>query len=404
MERSGADLVLVGGGGAAVCVLHRLALARRAVVRSGQQGLDGPPLRVVVVDPLDRFASLPDDRTWSFWERPGAGEDLFPFADRTWEALLVAGPDRAVEVDLSPTHRYRTLRASTYYRAVRDVVAEPAARLELVHVTAPVERVEQRGEQVRVHAGGHEVTAPWVLTSATLSGDTPPKPRTVLWQHFLGAMVRVVPGAIEEDRAVLMDLRAPQPPRGTGFGYLLPMGDGTALVEYTVLAPGPADPALMRHGLDAYLRALGLASAPVLRPEEGAIPMTDARHRTRDPRRPRVVRIGTVGGATRASTGYTFTAMQRQAAAVAAALGAGRAPVPPPAYPARHRLVDAVLLRGLLSGDVDGTRFFPLLFASNPVPRVLDFLDGLTTPAQDLALMASVPALPMVRAAMARRV
>ena len=196
----------------------------------------------------------------------------------------------------------------------------------------------------------------------------------------------------------------PQPPRGTGFGYLLPMGDGTALAEYTVLAPGPADPQLMRSGLEAYLDALGLSSAPRLRPEEGSVPMTDARHRTRDGDGSRVVRIGTVGGATRPSTGYTFTAMQRQAVAVADALARGHDPVPPPAYPARHRLVDAVLLRGLLSGEVDGTRFFPLLFERNPVPRVLDFLDGLTSPGQDLALMASVPPVPMIRAAAARRV
>jgi lycopene beta-cyclase len=393
--RSGADLVLVGGGGAAVGVLHRLALSRRE--RPG-----GPPLRVVVVDPLDRLATLPDDRTWSFWQRRGTGDDLFAFADRTWDRLLVAGPDRVVEVDLAPTHRYRTLRSSTYYRAVRDLVADPAARIELVHVPAPVERVEQRGAQVRVVAGDHELTTSWVLTSAPLPGDTPPRPRTALWQHFRGVVVQVAPGEVDEETAVLMDLRAPQPPRGTGFGYLLPMGDGTALAEYTVLAPGAADDERLRSGLAAYLDAVGLAGAPVLRPEEGSIPMTDARHRTRDRGRDRVVRIGTVGGATRPSTGYTFTAMQRQAAAVAAALRGGRDPVPPPAYPSRHLRADALLLRGLLSGDIDGSRFFPLLFDRNPVARVLDFLDGLTTPAQDLALIASVPPGPMLLAGIRR--
>ena len=396
MQTTDADLVLVGGGGAAVCVLHRLALGRR-------EGAAGTPaLRVVVVDPLDRLATLPDDRTWSFWERVGDGADPFPFADRTWDALLVAGPDRVVGVDLAPTHRYRTLRSSTYYRAVRDLVADPAAGLEVVHVAAPVERVEQRGRRVLVVAGDQEVVAPWVLTSAPLPGDARPRPRTALWQHFSGTVVRVTPDEVDESRAVLMDLRVPQPPRGTGFGYLLPMGDGTALVEYTELAPGAAEDERLEAGLEGYLDALGLGSAERLRPEQGSIPMTDARHRTRDRGRDRVLRIGTVGGATRPSTGYTFTAMHRQASAVAAAVRDGRDPVPPPAYPARHLRADALLLRGLLSGDIDGSRFFPVLFERNPVARVLDFLDGLTSPAQDLALIASVPPAPMVRAGLRR--
>ena len=356
----------------------------------------------MVVDPLDRLATTPDDRTWSFWERTGTGDDVLAFADRTWRSLRVAGPDRVVDVDLAPTHRYRTLRSSTYYAAVRDLLDDPAAGIDLVHVAATVHGVAGDEDGVRVAAGEVEVAAPWVLTSAPLPGDEPARPRTALWQHFLGAVVSTDGSDVDHDRAVLMDLRVPQPPPGTGFGYLLPMGDGTALAEYTVLAPGPADPALMRAGLGAYLHDLGLSSAARLRAEQGSIPMTDARHRTRDRLRPRVVRIGTVGGATRASTGYTFAAMQRQAVAVADALCGGRAPVPPPAYPARHRLVDAVLLRGLLSGDVDGTRFFPLLFERNPVPRVLDFLDGLTSAREDLALMASVPPVPMLRAAVAR--
>ena len=75
---------------------------------------------------------------------------------------------------------------------------------------------------------------------------------------------------VDHDRAV-MDLRVPQPPRGTGFGYLLPMGDGTALAGVTVLAPGPSDPALMRAGLDDYLHDLGLSSAARLRVEQGSI-------------------------------------------------------------------------------------------------------------------------------------
>ena len=75
---------------------------------------------------------------------------MLAFADRTWTSLRVAGPDRVVDVDLAPTHRYRTLRSSTYYAAVRDLVADPAAGIDLVHVAAAVhEVVARRGRRPR---------------------------------------------------------------------------------------------------------------------------------------------------------------------------------------------------------------------------------------------------------------
>jgi lycopene beta-cyclase len=123
--------------------------------------------------------------------------------------------------------------------------------------------------------------------------------------------------------------------------------------------------------------------------------MTDAPFPRRVGRR--VLRLGAAGGATRPSTGYTFSAAQRQAAGVAAALRAGRDPVPPRAYPRRHAALDAVLLRALDRGGLDGARFFTDLLARQPTERVLRFLDGESSPAQELAVMAAAPRAPMLR-------
>jgi lycopene beta-cyclase len=90
--------------------------------------------------------------------------------------------------------------------------------------------------------------------------------------------------------------------------------------------------------------------------------------------------------------------MQRQAAAVATDLLAGRPPRPRPAYPARHRWMDSVLLRALDGGLVDGPDLFARLLLGNPPSRVLRFLDGLSSPADELRVMASTPTLPMARA------
>jgi lycopene beta-cyclase len=90
--------------------------------------------------------------------------------------------------------------------------------------------------------------------------------------------------------------------------------------------------------------------------------------------------------------------MQRQADVVARALLDGCDPEPPAPYPGRHRWMDAVLLRALDRGHVEGADLFVRLFDRNPPERVLRFLDGRTGPAEDLALMATSPAPAMARA------
>jgi lycopene beta-cyclase len=181
---------------------------------------------------------------------------------------------------------------------------------------------------------------------------------------------------------------------------VLPSGPRRALVEYTEFSAARLPDAQYDRALHAYLhRRFGATPRDYVIDaiEDGAIPMTDAVHDRRAGAQ--TFRIGAAGGATRGSTGYTFAAMQRQAAAMAAALLAGREPLPPLAYPPRHRWMDAVMLRAFDRGQVGGPELFVRLFDRNPPQRVLRFLDGATSPLEDLALMRTAPVPTMLRAA-----
>jgi lycopene beta-cyclase len=200
--------------------------------------------------------------------------------------------------------------------------------------------------------------------------------------------------------AILMDFQVPQPEPGVAFAYCLPLDDRRALVEYTEFSRDRLPSAGYDRALGDYLRRRWSVETgrgvEVEAVEDGVIPMTDAPFARRAGRR--VFRLGTAGGATRPSTGYTFAAMNRQADVVAERLLAGRTPVPPPPYPARHRWMDAVLLRALDRGYVRGPELFTGLFAANPSDRVVRFLDGLSGPGDELALMRTTPVTPMLRA------
>ncbi|MBO4209755.1 lycopene cyclase family protein [Micromonospora echinofusca] len=371
------DLALVGGGGAASLVLAAL----------DRHGVDG--LRIAVVDPVHRRGQ---DRTWAFWDRPG--NDLDPLLSASWRQVEVTtGTGRRV-LDLSPL-RYAMLRSAPVYARA----AEAERRLGVRRVSAGVRSLDDDGDRVVIGCAGPDggpLRASWVLDSRPCP---PVRPGRTTWlQHFRGWWVESDRPAFDPDRAVLMDFRTPQPARGVSFGYVLPVDDRYALIEYTEFSPTLLSGRQYDEALGRYRDLLGLdpARLRVREVENGVIPMTDAPFARRPS--PRVVRLGTAGGATRPSTGFTFAAMYRQADQVARALAEGRAPVPAPAYPGRHRWMDAVALRALDRGLVGGPEFFARLFDRNPAERVLRFLDGATTPAEDLAVMRSTSLLPMVAA------
>ncbi|ANN16863.1 lycopene cyclase [Amycolatopsis orientalis] len=129
------------------------------------------------------------------------------------------------------------------------------------------------------------------------------------------------------DTAVFMDWRAAE----SGFLYVLPLGDGTVLVEETSLARKPGLPlGLLAARLRARLAAAGLA--PRGREERVRI-VLDAPV----PRRGRTVPFGAAGGLVHPATGYSVATSMRLAEPVADAVARTWERGPAEAAAAAHR-------------------------------------------------------------------
>ncbi|WP_432009885.1 lycopene cyclase family protein [Streptomyces cucumeris] len=377
------DIVIVGAGAAGLSLAYRLCA----------QPWDAPSPQVTLVDappgPL-----RPPERTWCYWEPPGGEFDEVLTA--SWERLRVRGPDGETVQGQPAGLRYKMLRSGDFEAFVaRRTGRCPGFR----QVAAAVHTVTDApgGAEVR---GTGPAGEPVVLRARWAFDSRPPRPlppaRTTLLQHFRGWFIRTPLPRFDPAVADLMDFRTPQPPRGLSFGYVLPSGPCEALVEYTEFSPAVLDDTGYDRALTHYARqVLGLDRFEVTAVEQGVIPMTDARF----PRRTgaAVFRIGTAGGATRPSTGYTFATVQRQSRAAAEAWRRGRPPVPPRPHRPRARAMDAVLLRALAAGRVDGAAFFTGLFRQVPMERLLRFLDGRTRAAEDFAIGLRTPVPAMLR-------
>ncbi|MGW3440738.1 lycopene cyclase family protein [Streptomyces bacillaris] len=374
------DVVIVGAGAAGLSLAYHLCAPGGAV-----------PLSVLLVDappgPL-----RPPPRTWCYWEPPGGPYDCALAG--SWPRLRVRAADGSPTVSDPSPFRYKMLRSDAFETLVgRRLSDAPGFRRIEAEVTA-VRDTPDGGAEVLTEGGQVLVRGRRVFDSRP-PRRLPPA-RTTLLQHFTGWFVRTERPAFDPATADLMDFRTPQPPRGLSFGYVLPLDPHTALVEYTEFSPAPLTPDGYRRALHHYTRqVLGLGEFHITAQERGIIPMTDGRLPSRAGRS--VYRIGTAGGATRPSTGYTFAAVQRQTRTVADDLRAGRGPRTTAPYGAWPRAMDAVLLRALDSGRVTGADFFTRLFRAVPGERLLRFLDGRSRLREDLAIGLRTPVVPMLR-------
>jgi lycopene beta-cyclase len=105
----------------------------------------------------------------------------------------------------------------------------------------------------------------------------------------------------------------------------------------------------------------------------------------------KVIYIGTAGGQTKASTGYTFSNMQKHARRIAKGLAQNDPRLLISPTPNKFRFYDSTLLRVLQEQRIDGADVFYRLFKKNPADRIFRFLDNESSLFDELAIMLSAP-------------
>jgi len=90
----------------------------------------------------------------------------------------------------------------------------------------------------------------------------------------------------------------------TRFMYVLPTSSTEALLEYTLFSKDLLSKDEYENEIETYLHKLGITEYEIVEKEQGTIPMTSYqfwKHNTKN-----ILNIGSAGGWTKASTGYTF--------------------------------------------------------------------------------------------------
>jgi lycopene beta-cyclase len=369
------DYIFAGAGCAALSLLHRMV---------GEGLVAGK--RILLVDAAGKDQN---DRTWCFWEEgPGPFEAI---VQQRWSQLDFHATSFSRTLDIAP-YQYKVIRGIDFYRHCR----EAAAPFDTIHfLQAKVERTATEDGRAILEAAGRKFFAPYLFNSI-YTKPALAKGKHWLLQHFKGRLIETAAPAFDPGRATLMDFRVGQE-EGTTFMYVLPFSERQALVEYTLFTGRLLPQEAYDRALGHYIgERLGIRNYTVREEEFGVIPMTNHSF----PRRQgAVLNLGTAGGRTKGSSGYTFRAIQKHSAMIVESLRRAGHPFGVEAEPGRFHFYDSVLLDILAQRSLEGSDIFADLFRRNDPRKVLRFLDNESSLTEELRIIATLPTLPFARAA-----
>jgi len=372
------DYIITGGGCAGLSLAVRLM--QSAALRS----------KSILI--IDREKKTTNDRTWCFWEEK---PDLFePVVYRSWKSLHFYGEGFSKKLDIAP-YRYKMIRGLDFYRHCYTLLQQQA---NVQFLYADVEHIANQPGAVAVQAGGKTHEAGYVFTSIVQTEPRIPANHHYLRQHFKGWVIETPRPFFKPDEATLMDFRVSQQ-HGTTFVYVLPVSETRALVEYTLFTKDLLPPEAYNRALQDYIAAfLKITDYRIEEEEFGIIPMTDYPFARPDGR---IIPIGTAGGQTKASSGYTFRNIQKHAARLVHRLEQTGTPALTHSFSSRRfKWYDATLLNILAKGELGGHRIFTRLFQRGNPQTMLKFLDNETTLLEDTRVMRRLPTAPFAKAAM----
>lgn len=343
---------------------------------------------------VDKEPKVKNDRTWCFWEEENGFFDDIVF--KKWKSISFLSNEFSSSLNIAP-YQYKMIRGVDFYRFCFEEIAKHD-NVEIVYGDVKewsfvkdiiVLRIDEK--EVRLLNSGTQV-----FNSIYIPGESGRKTIKLL-QHFKGWLIETSKPSFDPGEATIMDFRVHQD-HGTTFAYVLPFSETTALVEYTLFTKE----LLTKEQYDAELKNyigkhLGIKDYTIADEEFGIIPMTNEKFLFR---KNNAWQIGTAGGQTKASSGYTFQFIQKQSQQIVDCLIAGKPLNDIPGTAKRFRFYDNTFLHILYHNKLPGEKVFSRLFKKNKPQQVLRFLDNESSLSEELKIISSLPTGPFLKAAL----
>jgi len=348
------DYIIIGGGCAGLSLAYELEVNEKLKDKT-----------LAIIETREEYKR---DKTWSFWRVFNHNFD--DCVIKSWNNFTINSPDSSHELT-SKKFPYQSIDSGKFYKKINSKLSTNS------NISFFKNLSEINSENSIIFNSVHEKELD----------------KSKLWQHFQGIEIETPKNIFDEEIINLMDFNCDQR-NDVHFFYTLPFSKNKALIETTWLSD-LEDQSLMDYDLqlENYIRNnLGIKNYKINFTERGAIPLFHPLVKNNE----KTVYIGSAGGMTRLSTGYTFLNIQEHSKYIVENIdkiekikmyNLGK----------KYQFLDKIFLRVLKDNpDKMPKIFFKMFKASSSC--VIKFLSNKSNIFEDINIIGRMPKLIFIKA------
>jgi len=325
-----------------------------------------------------------NDRTWGLWDNKA--NVLDSIVHKSWDHAEFIGKSFKKHFLLEP-YKYKMIKAIDFYSHFLNKVKN-AKNFE--YVNASIFEIVSNSTSNYVSTSIGNFKSKLIFSSLPKNNKNDFSRYPLLHQSFIGWTIEAEKDVFDEKTMTLMDFDRDQKDE-TRFIYVLPFSSKQALVEYTLFSDKIISDQDYEKGIKEYLKKKGIDKFNVIEKEKGNIPMTCFPFKKSNTNK--LIHIGTAGGWTKPSTGYTIKNAIEKTKEITSLIKSNKSLEH---FNKNNRFwyYDLILLDVLIATKGNGYKAFSYMFKRNNPIRILKFLDEKTSVFEEVPILLSVNKVP----------
>ena len=348
------DFIIIGGGCAGLSLAYELEINDKLKEKT-----------LAIIETREEYKR---DKTWSFWKM--FEHNFQDCVIKSWNNFTINTSEGFHELS-NKSFPYQSINSEKFYKKINS-------KLRL-------------NPNVSFFKNLNEINLENSLVfNSVFKGELD---KSKLWQHFQGIEIETSKNIFDDEIVNLMDFNCDQK-NDVHFFYTLPFSKNKALIETTWLSD-LEDQHLMDYDLqlENYIKNnLGIKSYKINFIEKGAIPLFYPSFNNDE----KTINIGSAGGMTRLSTGYTFLNIQEHSKYIVKNIDKIEK-LREYSLGKKYHFLDKIFLRVLKNNpDKMPKIFFKMFKASSSC--VIKFLSNKSNIFEDINIIGRMPKLIFMRA------
>ena len=348
------DYIIIGGGCAGLSLAYELEVHEKLKDKT-----------LAIIEPKQEYKK---DKTWSFWKVvPHNFDDC---VKKNWENFSINIPGKTNYLECK-NYPYQSIDSGLFYQKINNRLKEN----KNISFFKDITEINTRNS--------------FIFNSV----PEIKKNHLNLWQHFCGVEIETKNNFFDEEIFNLMDFDCEQR-ESVHFFYTLPYSKNKALIETTWLSRmNDNSQKDYDNQIKEYIeKHLKIKSYEIYYKEEGAIPLFYPSNKNEKNK----INIGTAGGMTRLSTGYTFLNIQEHSKYIRENIknisNTQRFEINK-----KYQFLDEIFLRVLSEHPDKMSDIFFNMFKTSP-KTVIKFLSNKSDFFEDLSIILRMPKLTFIKA------